>query len=273
MSHLRLTTGPTWMMACLVSLCGACGSANTALEAHLPPLDIAEAIYDEPTPFIRDRTGAISEEDLLTVIDAPVFLEEDRRLGIVPVAIAYEPDEEIPLVEVPEVLGQALEDTGFFTVASEISTDWPSDRSIAGLRELAARYRTRYLLLYRHRFVERETTNAWATTWIMLVPILFVPSESLELAGVLEATLFDVRSGTILFTVYERVSTAETANIWNNEGDFREMRQELLDAGALELANKVTNQVHRLVAARPVDSPAQTNENAAAVVSSNPSAP
>lgn len=270
MNHLRLTTGPTLMIACLVGLCVACGSANTALEAHMPPLEIAGYAHDEPTPFTRDQTGAISEEDLLSVIDAPVFLEEDRRLGIVPVAIAYEPDAEIPLVEVPEVLGRALEDTGFFTVASEISTDWPSDRSIAGLRELAARYRTRYLLLYRHRFVERETTNAWAATWITIVSVLFVPSESLELAGVLEATLFDVRTGTILFTVYERVSTAETANIWNNQGDFREMRSELLDAGAFALANKVSEQVHRLVAARPVDSPSHTTET---VVSNNPFAP
>ena len=93
------------------------------------------------------------------------------------------------------------------------------------------------------------------------------------MAGVLEATLFDVRTGTILFTVYERVSTAETANIWNNQGDFREMRSELLDAGAFALANKVSEQVHRLVAARPVDTPSNSSEDTETVVSNNPFAP
>ncbi len=35
------------------------------------------------------------------------------------------------------------------------------------LRELAARYRSEYLLLYRHRFVDRSYTNAWG--WLYLL--------------------------------------------------------------------------------------------------------
>ena len=34
-----------------------------------------------------------------------------------------------------------------FEVATEMSTDWPADGGISGLRELAARYRAEYLLL------------------------------------------------------------------------------------------------------------------------------
>lgn len=51
-------------------------------------------------------------------------------------------------------------------VVSEVTTDWPTDGSIAGLRKLAARYRGEYLLLYRHRFVDRSWTNGWALSWL-----------------------------------------------------------------------------------------------------------
>jgi hypothetical protein len=217
----------------------------------MAPLDLAQAAVEERDPFTRDQTGGITEDDLIQAIDAPVYLLDDRRVGIVPVTVAYEADEEIPILDVPEVLAIALEDTGFFTVASEVSTDWPADRSISGLRELAARYRTRYLLLYRHRFVERQHKNWWTTTYVTVVAIPFVPSDTLETAGVLEATLFDVRTGTIMFTVYERVYASSRENVWANARKLRELRESLLNEGAERLADKVVHQVHRLAAIRP----------------------
>ena len=237
----------------LITTLTACGAGASFQAPMLPPLDIETAEPIDHSPFVRDRTGQITEEDLVSVLDGPVFLADDVRLGIVPVAVAYEADDEIPLVQVPEVLSGALDSTGFFSVVSEVSTDWPSDRSIAGLRELAARYRTRYLLLYRHRFVERQHANGWSALHVTLITIPFVPGRTLETAGVLEATLFDVRTGTIMFTVYERVNERSNENVWANERKLREMRQDLLDEGASRLADKVVDQVHRLVAARPTD--------------------
>lgn len=243
-------------VALLIALAlAACGGSSAPLEATLPPLAVAEAAPAPPIEndyFNRDHTGALTEEDLRALLAAPVFLADETRLGIVPVAVAYEADEEVPLVGVPEVLAEALDNTGFFEVTSEVSTDWPSDRSISGLRELAARYQTRYLLLYRHRFVERRHVNAWSAAWLTVVAIPFVPSQTLETAGVLEATLFDVQTGTLLFTVYERVHAISDENVWGNERKLRRMRERLLDDGAEALADKVVHQVHQLVAARPV---------------------
>lgn len=231
----------------------ACGAPGATLRADLPALEIPGAQVMDHSPFVRDRTGGITEEDLVRILDMPTFLADETRLGIVPVTVAYQMDNEIPLIGVPEVLGEALEDTNFFEVTSEVSTDWPSDRSIAGLREIAARYRTRYLLLYRHRFVERTGPNPWAATYATLVTIPFVPGRRLETAGVLEATLFDVRTGTILFTVYERVHNESYENVWANERKLRDMRAALLDEGAERLADKVVSRVHRLVASRPTN--------------------
>ena len=234
----------------------ACAS-GAPLAVDMAPMDFAAEMATpaplDHDPFHRDQTGALSEEDLRLAIEAPVFLAEDTRLGIVPVATDYEQDNDVPVVGVPEVLAGALDGTGFFEIASEVSTSWPSSIGVPGLRELAARYQTRYLLLYRHRFVERERPNGWAATYPLLVTIPFMPGKTLETAGVLEATMFDVRTGTILFTVYERVHAISDENVWGNERKLREMREELLADGADRLADKVVHQVHRLVAARPSD--------------------
>jgi hypothetical protein len=180
-----------------------------------------------------------------------VFLEPDARLGVVPVATCYEPDPDLPLAVVPHQLSQDMEDSGLFEVTTEVSTDWPTDRGISGLRELAARYRSEYLLLYRHRFVDRTYTNAWGWAYVTVLAVPFVPSQTIETAGVLEATLFDVKTGTLLFTVFERVHAESDENLWHNDRKRREMKTRLLTGAAERLSAQVVAKTRFLVAARP----------------------
>ena len=198
--------------------------------------------------FKRDRSGQLTEAQLNQILEAPIDIEEGARLGVVPVESDYELDGEIPLTRVPRQLSQSLEDTGYFEVATEVGTQWPTTRSIAGLRELAARYRSKYLLLYRHRFVKRSRANAWGWTYPTIVGLFSMPGKTVEVSGVLEATLFDVRTGTILFTVYERVRDQRKMNIWHNRHKRRAMKRKMLDDGTDELSSKVTDKVSRLVA-------------------------
>jgi hypothetical protein len=201
--------------------------------------------------FRTDRTGNLSEAELKRILESPIFLEEETRLGVVPVATAYQVDRDLPVNEVPHQLGNALEDTGFFEVATEVATDWQRDRGIAGLRELAARYRVKYLLLYRHRFEQRARTNAWGWTMPTVLGIFATPHRTVEMAGVMEATLFDVRTGTILFTAYQRVHDQDAMSIWHGKHKRREMKASLLERATEDLQEKVTQKVRRLVAARP----------------------
>ena len=241
----------------LTTLSSAC-AAQRAAEPQMAPLPIDQGIMAasqapqavEDNYFQRDRSGQVSEEALKVLLDSPVFLEDDTRLGIVPVAVAYEIDDTLPLSVVPETLGNALEGTGFFDVTSEMATDWPTDASLAGLRELAARYRTRYMLLYRHRFTEASYTNNWGWSYLTLVAIPFVPSQTLSTAGVLEATLFDAQAGTVLFTAYERVSGTVDDNLWHNDMALSELKGRLLKEASEKLSAQVVGKVHRLVAMR-----------------------
>ncbi|MBN2498888.1 MAG: hypothetical protein JXR96_30135 [Deltaproteobacteria bacterium] len=222
----------------------------------MKPLALAESIEARPAVlernhFTRDRAGSISEADLRKVLAAPVFLEERARVGIVQVADRYDPDADLPLVDIPARLCAELEDSAVFEVATEISTDWPADRGISGLRELAARYRTEYLLLYRHRFEERSYVNSWGWTWLTVVGIFAAPYQTLEAAGVMEATLFDVKTGTILFTVFERVHGQADENAYHHERKMRALKEKLLAEAADSLGREVVSKLSFLVAARP----------------------
>lgn len=245
------------LFAALVLLpLAACGG-RSQLRADMKPLAF-EGAAAAPKPqevkenlFKGDQVGRISEHDLRRLLQSPVYLEDKSRVGVVPVASGYGPDPDLPIVDVTRSLAHTLEKTGYFEEATEVSTDWPATGHINGLRELAARYRTEYLLLYRHRFVDRSWTNAWAISWVAIVPAFFVPHNTMETAGVLEATLFDVKTGTLLFTVFERVNAQADENAWQNERKRRELKMGLFEKAAEKLTKRVGQHINRLVAARP----------------------
>lgn len=230
-----------------IALCSSCAAsrASSALEAL--PLVVAPAAPTAPSApvklvedvFARDHAGSISESDLRRVLDAPVALEENARVGVLPVVDRYDPSHETPVVGAPGSLARALEDTGLFELVSEVSTDFPATTSVAGLRELAARYRADYLLLYRHRFVERARPTPWLV------------STAYEAEVVLEATLFDVRSGTILFTVFQRAEGEKVDAPYAEDRARRALRGALVEETSRALGDDVVVKVRRLAGLRP----------------------
>ncbi len=239
------------------------GCAAAPMQAEMAPMAMtaqAQQPVLDTNHFQQDRTGNLSEDGLREILDAPVFLEDATRVGILPVTTAYDVDADLPLAVAPHILSEAMEKTGFFEVTTEVSTDWPADGSVAGLRELAARYRSKYLLLYRHRFVDDSRLNGWAWLYPTVIGYFAAPGRTVEVAGVMEATFFDVRTGTILFTVYERVHHEENLNIWNNDHKRQEIKTQLLHEASDKLAKSVTGKIRRLVAARPK---AESNEKVA----------
>ena len=263
-------------MALLALLGGTGCAAHKPLAPEMAPMAFAttEAMDSAPASppiltenhFTRDRSGSITEEALREVLAAPVFLEEKARVGIVPVQGSYALDMDVPLPAVTAALADALDMSGEFELSSEMSTDFPADRGISGLRELAARYRCDYLLIYRHRFVDASYMNPVAWGYLTVLGALFLPGHTIESAGVLEATLFDVKTGTLLFTVNERVHDQEKVNVWHNELKTRWMKKKMLETATQKLADQVVGKIRRLVVARP----APERRPSKAVVSSRP---
>lgn len=239
------------LVASLVVLLTGCAASRAAM----PPLAAYELGPPVPAPleanhFSRDRMG-VGESELREILSAPVFLEEHARIGVLPVSTGYAPDEAVPVENAPATLTDALERSGLFDLASELSTEWPTSSGTAGLRELAARYRTEYVLLYRHRFADATRANGWAATYATVLGAFFVPGTVVESAGVLEATLFDVKTGTILFTVHERVRDEVWSSPLAVPTRTAELHRQLVTAAAKKLGEQVLQRCQRLVASRP----------------------
>jgi hypothetical protein len=245
----------------LVALAALAGCASAHPSAELAPLQLAQEGHAAPLTedhFSRDSAGNLTPQQMKELLAGPVFLEAGTRLGVVPVESGYQPGSELPLPNVPAELTSALEGSGLFEMATEVSTDWPADRGVGGLRELAARYRAPYLLLYRQRFVDDSFANAWAVLDPTIIGALITPNQTLETDGVLEATLFDVQTGTLLFTVYARVHDTTNATVWHDARKVQAMQQALQSQAAKTLADQVLEKVRRLAAARPQPRPSET---------------
>lgn len=250
-----------------------CGAARKPMApARMEPLNIDSA-RQKPTAltqnfFKGDKVRALTEDNLRAVLDAPVFLEKNARIGVVPVTSQYSPNRALPLEEITARIARTLDQTGEFEIVSEISTDWPTNGNIAGLRELAARYRSEYMLLYRQRFVDRTYTNGWGWGWVTLVGGLLLPVDTLEVQGVVEATLFDVKSGTLLFTVYTRIHGEADENIWHSDRKRRALKMKLLTDATDALLKQMKSKVDQLADARPVEQeapPSALSDNRGAV--------
>ncbi|MCU0698257.1 MAG: hypothetical protein MUC96_17265 [Myxococcaceae bacterium] len=236
----------------VLSTFGCATSRKAAMEFSPMTFDAS------PTPaaplvenhFARDRT-AIAEPELRAILAAPVYLEENARVGVLPVAARYEVSDEVPVQASPAEVVAALEGSGLVELATEVSSEWPIERGLPGLRELAARYRTEYLLLMRHRFVDSVRANPAAAAYVTLVAALFVPGTTVETTGVLEATLFDVKTGTILFTIHERVRGEVASVPLAVDLSTERQHQRLVGEGTRRLADEVLARMRRLVASRP----------------------
>lgn len=239
----------TWLW---VVLGIGCGARPMTQDVNLPPLAaLAPAPVLTDDLFRRDASGSIGEDDLKRVLAAPVFLEDRARLGVVPVRYQYSVDDDIPVDTLPGALVAQLENANLFDLVTEVSTDWPADGDVSGLRELAARYRSEYLLLVRHRFVDDDYTNEWAVAYLTVLGAFFVPSNTLSTRGVVEATLFDVKTGTLLFTVQERIRAESKENIWQNDRKKRNIQEQLLLTASKKLGDQVISRTRTLAAARP----------------------
>lgn len=227
-----------------------CEAHTSVLQPAMPALGIGDPAGLDKDHFLRDRSGGVSEEGLRAILEKPVRLDLDERLGVVQVSDSYRLERKVPLVDVPAELTRSLDAAGLFRTTCEVSTDWPVDGDLAGLRELAARYHSGYLLLYRHRFVDESYTNGWAWLYLTLVGAIVAPSRTLDTAGVLEATLFDVRTGIVLFTVYERVRARSDETPWHEGRKLYGMQMRLLHEAAGKLAEQVVSKIRYLAVAR-----------------------
>src|SRR5262249_36554187 len=109
-----------------------CEAHTSVLQPAMPALGIGDPAGLDKDHFLRDRSGGVSEEGLRAILEKPVRLDLDERLGVVQVSDSYRLERKVPLVDVPAQLTRARDLAAVFRTTCEVATDSPVDAWPAG---------------------------------------------------------------------------------------------------------------------------------------------
>jgi hypothetical protein len=229
-------------------------TTGCAAGRHVP--SAVPSVSERPTVlsrslFSKDASGSISEGNLQTVLSSPIDLQFPARVGVVPLAEAFDADGEVPLHTrrvAARHLAKKLVGLEHFSHVSDISTELPHVGGLEGLRAIAARYRLRYLLLYSERFEDDTHLNGWAWLYPTLVGMFVAPGVTVESHGVAQVDLVDVRTGTVLYTVVEPMHVSSEQWMVGAARAHRERQGKQAELAAERLAKRVAKQTNALIA-------------------------
>ena len=254
----------------LVSACGARPQYASARMADAP----AMAGAPPPPPlerslFARDPQGALTEDALQQILAAPIELDLPARVGVVPVVTATDwrgpnPDYlRVPAGVAPFV--HRLRGSEPFTLVTEVMPIPSGSLGMEALREVAARYRLRYVLLYREVIATRSTVGPIAWGYATVVGAAFLPGQDHAAYGYVEASMFDVKTGLLLFTTRRAVLGKRRSNLWHQDHKLATLASTLAVRSAPALADDVKSDLYRFADAARVE-----NEHRAQVAGGAP---
>jgi hypothetical protein len=238
----------------LVAVAAGCaGRKMTMASARMAEAPTAAAAQPMPPPleksvFARDPQGQLTEENLQKILAAPIELDLPARVGIIPVLTATDwrgpsPDYHVPAGVSPFV--RKLRGSEPFSLITEIMPIPSGALGMEALREVAARYRLRYVILYREVLAKRKKANRWAAGYATGVGALFLPGQQHEVYGYIEATMFDVKTGTLMFTTRRAVSATKRNNVWYQDDKLAAMTSKLVGTYAPDLAGDLMSDLYR----------------------------
>lgn len=243
-------------IAALSSTLVGCAAGHRAPEA--PGMQaVAAPAAPMPAPiarslFAKDSSGSLGENDLQKILEAPLDLELPARVGVVPLASPFDAQGNVSIATratASRDLARSLAGNPYFSHVSDVSTEIPNTGGLEGLRVIAARYRMRYLLLYTERFQDDTHLNGWAWLYPTIIGMFAAPGVTVRSTGLLQADLFDVRTGTILFSVVQPMEVNENEQMIGAARAHKEHQSKVASEAAKALAKLVSKQVNELVAA------------------------
>jgi hypothetical protein len=238
------------LVVCLIA-CGGRQRMASAPMAAAPP-----AIAGSPPPldrslFARDPAGQLSEDALQKILAAPIELDLPARVGVLPISTATDwrgpgPDERVPAGLSPLV--DRLRRDAAFSLVTQTMVIPSGALGMEALREVAARYRLRYLILYREVIAKRSELNPWAWGYATVVGALFLPGQRHEVYGYIEASMFDVKTGLLMFTTRRSINASATGNQWHQATKRDKLAAAAISKFAPELAYDVLADLRKFAA-------------------------
>jgi hypothetical protein len=252
----------------------ACGASRRMASA---PMAAAAAMPAAPSPppplerslFARDPSGQLSEDALQRILASPIELELPARVGVMPVTTPADwrgpgPDYRVP-TGMSGLVERLRRDSAFSLVTQTMVI--PSGAlGMEALREIAGRYRLRYLILYREVIAKRRGLNRWAWGYATGVGALFLPGQRQEVYGYIEASMFDVKTGVLMFTTRRAIDAAQTTNQWHKADKLEKLAALATSKFAPELAIDVLTDLRRFAAAAQAENLHRTGGAADALV-------
>lgn len=258
-----LATPRAWLIAlvsCVMAATVAGCGAPMKMASHAMAASEAAPVPAPPpidrSLFARDPGGQLTEDALQKILAAPIELDLPARVGVMPVLTARDwrgpsPDFEVPAGVAPFVT--KLRGSEPFTLVTELMAIPSGALGMEALREIAARYQLRYVILYREVLAEERRLNKAAWLYPTVVGALVAPGQEHQVYGFVEATLFDVKTGLLLFTTRRAVSGTRSSNVWHQDHKLAQLRATLLGKYAPSLADDVKADLYRFADAALVE--------------------
>lgn len=248
------------LVICLVSA-AACG-ASRAQYASARMAEAPTAAAGVPPPlerslFARDPQGALTEDDLQRILAAPIELDLPARVGVLPVITATDwrgpnPDyQRVPAGVAPFV--RQLRGSEPFTLVTEIMPIPSGALGMEALREVSARYRLRYVMLYREVIATKRRMGPLAWGYATLVGAVFLPGQRHYAYGYIEASMFDVKTGLLMFTTRRAVYGDRRSNLWHQDDKIATLVSTLVNRYSPDLANDVKSDLYRFADAARIE--------------------
>lgn len=249
------------LVVCLASLAAGCGAAKpqyaSARMAEAPAQPMAAPPPLERSLFARDPQGQLTEDALQQILAAPIELDLPARVGVLPVITAKDwrgpnPDyQRVPAGVAPFV--RQLRGREPFTLVTEIMPIPSGALGMEALREVAARYRLRYVMLYREIIATKRRSGPLAWTYATIIGAAFVPGQKHAAYGYIEASMFDVKTGLLMFTTRRAVSATASSNLWHQDDKMASMVSSMVGRFAPTLADDVMSDLYRFAEAARIE--------------------
>jgi hypothetical protein len=233
----------------------ACGSRAGMASAAMPSAvsaPMAPAPLDHSL-FAKDPNGQLGEDSLQTILASPIELDLPSRVGVLPIVTAADwrgpnPDfDHVPAGLAPLVT--RLRKDQAFSLVTEMMPIPSGALGMEALREAAARYRLRYILLYREVIERKHRLNSWAFGYATVIGAAFLPGQDQEVYGYIELTMFDVKTGLLMFTTRRSVTAWQRTNSWNTDDKLAKLASNTVGRFAPALATDTLADVRRFAAA------------------------
>ncbi len=249
-------------VAALAIAAAGCAAAHRSQMASAPMSSAAAEPSAPPPPldrsvFSRDTSGQLDEDSLQQILAAPIELDLPARVGVLPIITATDwrgpnPDyANVPAGVAPFV--KRLRGSEPFTLVTEMMPIPSGALGMEALREISARYRLRYVILYREIITTQTRHNPWAWGYLTILGAAFLPGQQHQVHGYLEASLFDVKTGLLLFTTRRAVSGERRSNTWYQDDKQARLRSALVGRFGPDLADDVKADLYRFAAAAQVE--------------------